>query len=93
MRVQDVNGELVHFRAARGFHHIINATTCYIGDASSDVLTAIVDHVGDTQLQGESETPGFNVDTDDRVGANEASRHDSGYADRSRTKDGDAFPA
>ncbi len=59
MRIQHINGELVHLRVASGFHHVINATTGDIGDAGGDFIMTIVDCVGGAQLQGEFEPHGL----------------------------------
>ena len=93
MRIQHVNGELVHLGVASGFYHVIDATAGDLGNAGGDVLTATIDRVGGAQLQGEFEPIRSNVDTDDRAGAHDAIRHDSGYADHSRTENGNAYPA
>jgi len=92
MRIQHLNGEPVHLRAASGLHHVIDATTGDTGDAGGDILTAIVDLVGGAQLQGELEPFGFKVDTDNRAGADDAGRHDRCQAHRPRAEDRDARP-
>ncbi len=92
MRIQHGNGELVHLWVTSGFYHVIHTSTGDIGDAGSDVLTPIVNRAGRAQFQGKFEALGFNVNTDDRVGANEAGCHDGCQADRSGTKDGNACP-
>lgn len=74
--IQNINGELVHLCDSSGFHHVIDAVTGDMGNARGHVLTAIVDCVGGAQLQGEVEPFGYDVDTDDRSGADEACRHD-----------------
>ena len=92
MGIQHVDSELVHLRNTRGFHYVINTTTGDLRNSDSDVLTAIVDHMGNPQIWGEFETMRFNVDTYDGIGTNDAGSHDGGQADRSCTEDGNACP-
>jgi len=52
----------------------------------------IVNDVGRAQLQSELEPHRNDIDADDRVGADDSSRHDSRDANRSRTEDAMLFP-
>ena len=92
IRIEHVNGELVHLWVTGDFQHVIDSAAGDSGDAGGDVITTIVDRVRGAQLQSEFEPHGVYVDAYDRVCADDAGRHDRGQADRSGTEDGYARP-